>query len=184
MLPENFLSLLALQINSPVRCSWERLQLATVHKRKEYSKMQNKTQTTPSQGLPWWFSDKESACQFRRCGFDFWDEQMPWRSKRQPTPRVFLAWEIPWSEESGGQESMGSQRVEHDLQTKEQPHLKNPILVLSNQPTPWPFFPFRLYPAPLSWFGVFKNDFSQAFDLDPDPGTCWLKVLESVNLTS
>ena len=25
-----------------------------------------------------------------------------------------LAWEIPWTEESGGLQSVGSQRVEHD----------------------------------------------------------------------
>ena len=31
-----------------------------------------------------------------------------------------LAWEIPWTEEPGGLQSMGSQRVKHDLATKEQ----------------------------------------------------------------
>ena len=29
-----------------------------------------------------------------------------------------LAWEIPWTEEPGGLQSMGSQRVVHDLVTK------------------------------------------------------------------
>ena len=29
---------------------------------------------------------------------------------------------IPWIEEPGGLQSMGSQRVEHDLATKQQPH--------------------------------------------------------------
>ena len=29
-----------------------------------------------------------------------------------------LAWEIPWTEEPGGLQSMGSQRVRHDLATK------------------------------------------------------------------
>ena len=29
-----------------------------------------------------------------------------------------LAWEIPWTEEPGGLQSMGSQRVGHDLMTK------------------------------------------------------------------
>ena len=29
-----------------------------------------------------------------------------------------LAWEIPWTEEPGGLQSMGSQRVGHDLATK------------------------------------------------------------------
>ena len=31
-----------------------------------------------------------------------------------------LAWEIPWTEEPGGLWSMGSQRVGHDLATKQQ----------------------------------------------------------------
>ena len=30
-----------------------------------------------------------------------------------------LAWEIPWTEESGGLQSMGPQRVGHDLVTKQ-----------------------------------------------------------------
>ena len=29
-----------------------------------------------------------------------------------------LAWEIPWTEEPGGLQSMGSQRVGHDLATE------------------------------------------------------------------
>ena len=31
-----------------------------------------------------------------------------------------LAWRIPWTEEPGGLQSMGSQRVGHDLVTKQQ----------------------------------------------------------------
>ena len=31
-----------------------------------------------------------------------------------------LAWEIPWTKERGGLQSMGTQRVEHDLVTKQQ----------------------------------------------------------------
>ena len=31
-----------------------------------------------------------------------------------------LAWEILWTEEPGGLQSMGSQRVGHDLATKQQ----------------------------------------------------------------
>ena len=44
-------------------------------------------------------SDKESACQCRRCkrfGFDSW------------------VGKIPWTEEPGGLQSMGLQRVRHD----------------------------------------------------------------------
>ena len=32
-----------------------------------------------------------------------------------------LAWRIPWREEPGRLQSMGSQRVGHDLETKQQP---------------------------------------------------------------
>ena len=34
--------------------------------------------------------------------------------KKMATHSNILAWRIPWSEESGGLQSMGLQRVEHD----------------------------------------------------------------------
>ena len=37
-------------------------------------------------------------------------KKMPWRRKWQPPPSI-LAWRIPWTEEPGGLQSMGSQRV-------------------------------------------------------------------------
>ena len=39
-----------------------------------------------------------------------------WRRQRQPTP-VSLAWKIPWTEEPGVLQSMGSWRVRHDWGT-------------------------------------------------------------------
>ena len=45
-----------------------------------------------------------------------WVGKIPWRRKWQPDP----AWEIPWTEEPGGVQFMGPQRVGHDLVTKEQ----------------------------------------------------------------
>ena len=39
--------------------------------------------------------------------------KMPWRRAWQPTP-AFLPLEFPWTEEPGGLQSMGSQRVGHD----------------------------------------------------------------------
>ena len=36
------------------------------------------------------------------------------------THSSILAWETPWTEEPGGLQSMGSQRVEQDLVTKQQ----------------------------------------------------------------
>ena len=38
--------------------------------------------------------------------------------KGMATQFSILAWEIPWTEEPGGLQSMGSQRVGHDLVTK------------------------------------------------------------------
>ena len=40
--------------------------------------------------------------------------------KEMATHSSILAWEISWTEEPGGLQSMGSQRVGHDLMTKQQ----------------------------------------------------------------
>ena len=53
--------------------------------------------------------------QFRRYETRFkchpWIRKIPWRSEWQPS---ILAWRIPWTEEPGGLQSIGSQRVRHD----------------------------------------------------------------------
>ena len=59
------------------------------------------------QGLPWRLSDKEPTCQCRRRRFHPWVKKSPWRRKWQPTP-VFLPGKIPWTEEPGRLQSMGS----------------------------------------------------------------------------
>ena len=41
-------------------------------------------------GLPWWLSDKESACPCRRHSLYPWVGKIPWKRKWQPTP-VFLS---------------------------------------------------------------------------------------------
>ena len=38
-----------------------------------------------------------------------------------------LFWEIPWTGEPGGLQSMASQRVRHDLVTKQQQHMPDTI---------------------------------------------------------
>ena len=38
-----------------------------------------------------------------------------------------LAWRIPWTKEPGGLQSMGPQRVRHDLVTKQQQHMPDTI---------------------------------------------------------
>ena len=40
--------------------------------------------------------------------------------KEMATCSSILAWEIPWTEEPGGLQSMGSQRVRHDLAIEQQ----------------------------------------------------------------
>ena len=55
-------------------------------------------------GLPRWLSGKETACQCRRHGFDPWVGKTPEEGNGN-----ILAWEIPWTEEPGGLQSMGSQ---------------------------------------------------------------------------
>ena len=60
-------------------------------------------------------SGKEAICQcrrFKRFRFNCWAGKIPWRREWQPTP-VFLPGESPWTEEPGGQQSRGSQRVRH-----------------------------------------------------------------------
>ena len=69
------------------------------------------------QGLPRWLSCKESACQCRRHRFDPWIGKISWRRKWQPTP-VFLPITVPWTEEPGDLQSIGSQRVRNDLATQ------------------------------------------------------------------
>ena len=48
-----------------------------------------------------------------------WEDRL---IKDMETHSSILAWEIPWTEEPGGLQYTGSQRVEHDLTTK-QKHL-------------------------------------------------------------
>ena len=40
--------------------------------------------------------------------------------KEMATHSSILVWEIPWTEEPSGLESMGSQRVRHDLATEQE----------------------------------------------------------------
>ena len=51
-----------------------------------------------------------------------------------PLPSLFLAWEIPWTEEPGRLPSMGSQRVGHDWVRM---HTSTYILVLNQKAKKW-----------------------------------------------
>ena len=50
-----------------------------------------------------------------------WVQFLGWEDpleKEMAIHSSILAWKIPWTEEPGGLQSMGSQRVRHDLATK------------------------------------------------------------------
>ena len=50
-----------------------------------------------------------------------WEDPL---EKEMATHSSILAWEMPWTEEPGGLQSMGSQRVRYDLLTKTTGHSK------------------------------------------------------------
>ena len=47
--------------------------------------------------------------------------------KEMVTHASILVWRIPWTEEPGGLQSMGSHRVRHYIATKQQQGLKKPL---------------------------------------------------------
>ena len=67
---------------------------------------------------PRWLTGKESACQAGDLGSVPGSGRSPGGGNGGPSS--ILAWEIPWTEEPGGLESMGSQRVGHNLATEKQ----------------------------------------------------------------
>ena len=75
-----------------------------------------------------------SAGDGRDVGLISW---VPWRVSRwedfleMATHSSILLWKIPWTEEPSGLQSMGSQRVRHDLATKEQPTVSRAKQILS-----------------------------------------------------
>ena len=76
-------------------------------------------------GLLRWFTGKESACNAE-------DQDSIPRSVRSAggghgNPLQYLAWSIPWTEESGRLQSMGSQRVGHDWSYLACTHIVNRV---------------------------------------------------------
>ena len=58
-------------------------------------------------GLPWWLSGKESACNAVDVGSIPGSGRSP--GEENGNPSSILTWRIPWTEEPGGLQSMGSQ---------------------------------------------------------------------------
>ena len=73
------------------------------------------------EGLPRWLIGKESACQCRtqESRVQSLSAEDP-LEKKMATHCSILAWEILWTEEPSRLQSMGSQRVRHNLVTKQQ----------------------------------------------------------------
>ena len=66
-------------------------------------------------GFPGSASGKEAACQYKRCkrhGCNPWVRKIPGGGHGNRIS--ILAWRIPWTEEHGGLQSMGSLRAGHD----------------------------------------------------------------------
>ena len=94
-------------------------------------------------GFPRWHFGKEPACQCRRCkrhGFSPWmgrslDKEMAIHSST-------LTWEIPWTEEPGGLQSLGSQRVGYNW--SDLVHKHTAVNKSSNFSIPSPTFVFNI----------------------------------------
>ena len=74
------------------------------------------TKIKRSRGLPRWHGVKESTCQcskHKRCRFDLWGREDP-LEKEMASQSSILDWKIPWTEEPGARQSIGSQRVGHN----------------------------------------------------------------------
>ena len=57
---------------------------------------------------PRWHSDKEKVClpMQERCRFNPWVGKIPWRRKMVTHSTIYFFWEIPWTEETGGLQSV------------------------------------------------------------------------------
>ena len=64
-------------------------------------------------GLPWWLSGKESACNTQELQIRSLGGEDPLEEGMATHPSI-PAWRIPWTEQPGGLQSVGSQRVGYD----------------------------------------------------------------------
>ena len=84
---------------------------------KDVTESKDVTVTLPSCTSSWWASLLTQIVKnlpaMQEPGFDPRVRKIPWKRAGQPTP-VFLPGKSPWTEEPGGLQSMGSQRVGHN----------------------------------------------------------------------
>ena len=78
---------------------------------------------TPFVGLPRWLSGKTICLSVQEMQ-ETWIRPLDWEDpleEEMATHSSVLAWEIPWTKELGGLQSVGSHRVGHDLTHKHIP---------------------------------------------------------------
>ena len=92
---------------------------------KWYGKPRERIYRSPvTSTLPWvvtaqrWAFLGSSVVKNPTAGAEMWIQSLCWEDpleEEMATHSSILAWKIPWTEEPGGLQSMGSQRVGHDL---------------------------------------------------------------------
>ena len=101
------------------------------------------------EGFPGGASGKEPTCPFRRLEMRVWSlGREDLLEKELAIHSSILAWRTPWTEEAGGLQSLGSQRVRHVWSAWAQQHpslvLNSPcclFLALSDKSIPYPTMP-------------------------------------------
>ena len=88
--------------------------------------MEPSTYTPLWVGIPWWLSWSRIRLQYKRLPAvqEMWVQLLGQEDpleKKMATHSSILTWEILWTEEPGGLQSMGLQRVGHDLATRPPP---------------------------------------------------------------
>ena len=96
-------------------------------------------------GLPQRLSTKRIHLQCRRLGLDSCREDP--LQKEMATYSSIPVWRIPWTEEPGGLQSMGSQRVKHDWATEQQ---QSSYIYSACHYLPWHISLCTYYRLPLS----------------------------------
>ena len=82
-------------------------------------------------GFPGDSDSKESTCLMKT-----WAQSLGWEDPLEEDMEIhILAWRIPWTEESGGLQSMESQQVRHNLATKPPAGVPSYSLLGRNSPT-------------------------------------------------
>ena len=77
------------------------------------------TMINDADGLPWWLSSKEHACQCRKARIQPLDPENP-LGEETTTHFSIFPWEIPWMRSLVGYSPRGHKRVRRELVTKQQ----------------------------------------------------------------